>query len=1307
MIKRLIALLVCFTFIISNLPYAYAQVGPGEGFNINQLPVPGTLVGTSSAYVPMMVAGLSMHPENPLLMDFLVSTGNSGLDARQVKEQSGRLIKYFLASLTIPEDDQWVNLSPYEKERIIPKDLGQTVLGQDMMAQDYLLKQLMASLIYPERNLGRNFWDKVYARASELYGTTQIPINTFNKVWILPDTATVYEHKDTVFVVKSHLKVMLEEDYLSLRKHAPILAGQESVIARSEATKVLMPDTRSSSQSLVEVNTLGSQVIRQVILPAIEHEVNLGQNFAQLRQIYNSMILAVWFKNNLKEALLNQVYSDRAKINGVNVNDPAVREKIYQQYLRAYKKGVFNYIKEDVDPKTQEIIPRKYFSGGLVAPSLAMIHTESPEQASRDISDLFKEPVYDVKGIGQGITGLYQGLNPTASPAMIVNLNGLLAQSNALVDRIQAANNSKNIGDLDVALEEARVQLDESKPKDYHNHPYLFAIRSPESTKAADITTLTISQIKRRINRYLNFKLSTEDAQSLQQKTSLSLEDVSKNDTVGGRLANEARSQQVALIEEAALKAGLLGTRYYVTNIKRFSQNSFLPYMDYLRGLADEFNGHAVFLLSVEESDKVLGGDMAGEATAIAAIRKVLGDEFLDKADIDIITDGGLKTRAGASTALNGYNGLFPTAYGMPYYRRAMQLLAKVRMQQPEYGKGKVFWTASDGDYQVGNIQYGTNFGSDNWSFAIHGVAEKIVPDSDKEELFKEMQEAGDLNNIQGRLDQFPTIAKALGVIRDKKLTELGEILSQPGTGRLAAFVEKPTAEMILRMLTVFHTNSIIPNVFLVVYNRQAFKRQQDAFEKVDEKTGKALREYGGSYFDFVVGNQFQGSIGYTGLTKDEQRQMDTLKDVLPSDTMIAANLGGIGAFTDRGKSEFLVNAYYEEVGASKRRGESGLIKRGVVTLGKNVTLKLAPGATAILDNVIIESEGDQPVVVNLSDNTFFQNTILRLSNDVHFGQETVMVNAKINGKIEVQPDNHNIVVEGVIFNPDVQDFTQDGKWENPGSLQLFSGETVVSILKLDGTRYLNRAPTKANYKSWPLTDIFGGENKLEEARASHPRLGLNLPSVTKAEWITHVNWQGEGTQNVDITAAKPFIDYVKMSQAIKEITKEIRGSQASPAMQAVGNVTTSELVDGLFFWKTTEAPHSEGITVAVFRKGKGGDEQVFTDTDHFIKKSIKVLKGPDGRYYLNYITLEEGVDGKTHGVKHSKDITDMAALATPGGIDLNAAHLNMQSQGEKVNITFDPAMIEEFKRGDFSGVKIQILDVVPVNLMALLGINR
>ncbi|MBF0532801.1 MAG: hypothetical protein HQL23_06865, partial [Candidatus Omnitrophica bacterium] len=43
------------------------------------------------------------------------------------------------------------------------------------------------------------------------------------------------------------------------------------------------------------------------------------------------------------------------------------KEKIYEQYLKAFTQGVFNYIKENTDPITEETTSRQYFSGGVVA----------------------------------------------------------------------------------------------------------------------------------------------------------------------------------------------------------------------------------------------------------------------------------------------------------------------------------------------------------------------------------------------------------------------------------------------------------------------------------------------------------------------------------------------------------------------------------------------------------------------------------------------------------------------------------------------------------------------------------------------------------------------------------------------------------------------------------------------------------------------------------------------------------------------------------------------------------------------------
>lgn len=327
------------------------------------LPDPESMLLTSPAFAPITVQGIKVHAQDPLLLDFIVDSGQTQLqaDSADFRTESHKIIQYFLAALTIKEEDLWVNLSPYEKDRMIPAELGKTDLGQDMLAQDYVLKQLTASLIYPENDLGKKFWNKVYARAQEQFGTTDIPIDTFNKIWIVAEEAKVLEHNNSAYITSAHLKVMLEQDYVAEQPARKAALSDASLEPSDTSFGRLMPSPTPDESA---ARVLARNIIREIIIPEIEKEVNEGANFAPLRQIFHSMILATWYKLALKDALLNQVYSNQEKTSGVSSNDPGATEKIYNQYLEAFKKGVFNYIKVESGEDDKNNLPRKYFSGG-------------------------------------------------------------------------------------------------------------------------------------------------------------------------------------------------------------------------------------------------------------------------------------------------------------------------------------------------------------------------------------------------------------------------------------------------------------------------------------------------------------------------------------------------------------------------------------------------------------------------------------------------------------------------------------------------------------------------------------------------------------------------------------------------------------------------------------------------------------------------------------------------------------------------------------------------------------------------------
>lgn len=347
-IRKIISSALLLAFSISSV--AQAQVTAS-------LVTPQKIIHLSPSYEGNLLKGLRLSPSKPLQMDFIVSINGTIADQA---DENHKLLRYFLAGLTLPENDLWVNLSPYESDRIIPDSFGRTGMGREVLAQDYLLKQLTASLLYPEGKTGKEFWNKVYRKVHEQFGTTDIPIDTFNKIWIKPDKAVVYESSKGAYIADARLKVMLESDYL---------AEKNNIIRHAQ------PENPSRK--------LTKQALREILIPVLEEEVNHGKNFATLRQIYHSLVLAAWFKRRIRSSPLNNSYINKSKTPGVESTIEPSPQEVFTQYAASFQKGVFDFIKEEPDP-FGESVPHRYIAGGIQwSVDQAMAAVPFPDDALR------------------------------------------------------------------------------------------------------------------------------------------------------------------------------------------------------------------------------------------------------------------------------------------------------------------------------------------------------------------------------------------------------------------------------------------------------------------------------------------------------------------------------------------------------------------------------------------------------------------------------------------------------------------------------------------------------------------------------------------------------------------------------------------------------------------------------------------------------------------------------------------------------------------------------------------------------------
>ena len=360
---------------------------------------------------PCVLKGVKAKDNDPTSLDFIVDGGDQSYAEIAANGEYAKQIDYFKSALTVKEENMWVNLSAYEADRMLPKPLAGTQFGRDLLSQDVVLKQLTASFMHPDSPVGRAYWNEVFARARQHYGTSNLRMNSFQKVWVIPKKAVVYEMpfekpppdilerfgiergERFAYIVETDLDTLCECDLVALKHHA-------------DAQK----DKGDGTSTDITVQTF-----KEIILPHIRKEVNESEHFAALRQIYHALILATWFKKKLRsvsayEKVFESVDSDNpasltttirnikslagqsptSKATNPDIFQPdpkhyldhatpnapafeiADNVEFYQKYIRLFRDGVFRCARAEEGDQPSEIINRLYFSGAIHFDSLPL-----------------------------------------------------------------------------------------------------------------------------------------------------------------------------------------------------------------------------------------------------------------------------------------------------------------------------------------------------------------------------------------------------------------------------------------------------------------------------------------------------------------------------------------------------------------------------------------------------------------------------------------------------------------------------------------------------------------------------------------------------------------------------------------------------------------------------------------------------------------------------------------------------------------------------------------------------------------------
>ena len=247
---------------------------------------------------------------------------------------------YFLTGLSLHDTDFWVNLMPEEPERIIDSNLGATMIGKIMLEADFQMKKDFCFYENPcESSTGEVFWDSLDQKRKELVkkcmemypGEIQSVDNvlfaTATRYWIEPDTITAYGDATGIFIENATLTIKSE---FVLEYSAFEITDQSSSVSQ---------DCRDYlAKALEEYGRYLLELEEELILPLVVKDVNTGEQYADLRQVYHSLVLAQWYKSQGSQSLFSGLVNTN-HVNTIPQWEDWDYETIWKEYADSFNKG--------------------------------------------------------------------------------------------------------------------------------------------------------------------------------------------------------------------------------------------------------------------------------------------------------------------------------------------------------------------------------------------------------------------------------------------------------------------------------------------------------------------------------------------------------------------------------------------------------------------------------------------------------------------------------------------------------------------------------------------------------------------------------------------------------------------------------------------------------------------------------------------------------------------------------------------------------------------------------------------------------
>lgn len=250
----------------------------------------------------------------------------------------------FMTGLAVGDYRFWVNLNPWEPDRIIDQQLSESDVGRIMLEADLQMKRDFSNYENPcASQIGKELWmfldgkrDALVQQCmrkfpGEIKDRDNVYFRPVTRHWIIPDKVYAYTNGTEIYIINATLAIQSE----------PVADHSSFVVYNQDVESLSKGCIEELNRSSKEYGEYFKEMSDHMILPLVISDVNCGDKYEDLREVYVALALAQWYKSTInpsRDVFQNIYSSDFTVPESLN---PWSHYEIWEDYVYSFENGEF------------------------------------------------------------------------------------------------------------------------------------------------------------------------------------------------------------------------------------------------------------------------------------------------------------------------------------------------------------------------------------------------------------------------------------------------------------------------------------------------------------------------------------------------------------------------------------------------------------------------------------------------------------------------------------------------------------------------------------------------------------------------------------------------------------------------------------------------------------------------------------------------------------------------------------------------------------------------------------------------------